>query len=112
LSVHKKPAHAGEQETFRDPIKRRAWVIYQLKLQGLNLTSLARETGVSQPALSAALLSPSSDLEEVIAAAVGVPVKELFPERFAANGRRLHLVRGPNRSRRAPLHNVESAGRA
>lgn len=109
MSASKKPALSQEQEIFRDPTQRRAWVIFQLKRRGHSLSSLAREHGVSQAAFSGALSAPNAEIEKVIADAVEVPVTDLFPERFAANGRRLHLVRG-NRSSRPGAHNVHFAG--
>lgn len=106
----KKPATAAEREIFRNPTERRAWVIYQLKIRGLTLSSVAREQGVSQQALGAALSSPSQALEEAIACAVQRYATELFPERFAPDGRRLHVTRGPNRISSADTRNVESRG--
>lgn len=93
-----------------NPAERRAWVLYQLKLRGLSLSSIAREEGVVQQAVSNALLIPSSHLEEAIARAIDVPVRDLFPERFAADGRRLNPTRSRNRISAPDACNVESAG--
>jgi Ner family transcriptional regulator len=109
LQASKKPASAQEREIFRNPTERRAWVIFQLKIRGRTLPSLAREQGVSQQALGAALSSPSQALEAAIADAVERHVTDLFPERFASDGRRLHLTRGPNRNSATSAHNVQFA---
>jgi lambda repressor-like predicted transcriptional regulator len=76
----------------KKPAQRAAWVIYQLKLKGLSLSSLARDVGVTRQALSVALQQPSANIEPLIATAVGVTPEDLFPERFE-NGHRLHKVR-------------------
>jgi lambda repressor-like predicted transcriptional regulator len=78
------------------PQDRIAWVIETLWANGTSLAQLARESGVTGNALSGALRRPSVRLEEVIAAAVGVPVTVLFWERFDAGGARTCNVRPSN----------------
>jgi lambda repressor-like predicted transcriptional regulator len=83
----------------KNPAGRRAWLLYQLKLRGLTVAALARENGVSREALYGAMNKPSSHLERTIASALGVGVRQLFPERFdERSGRRLSSTRAPNRS--------------
>ena len=77
-----------------EPMTRRPWVIYQLRLRGLSLRMLGAEVGVSHNALSKALLCPSLRLEKVLAEAIGLTVVDLFPERHDQAGNRLPLVRG------------------
>lgn len=91
----------------KEPAVRRAWVIYQLRVRGLSLSQLAKEVGVSQQAMSEALMRPSSHLEPVIAEALGVAVEQLFPERFGAAGNRLFREREPQRSSGAKARNVK-----
>lgn len=108
MKPSKKPAFEDQREIFRDPTKRRAWIIYQLKTRGYTLSAIARANGVSQQAISSALLTPSAGMEKVLAAAVDVPVHQLFPERYSPSGRRLLPTRPANRSSAAAPHNVES----
>jgi lambda repressor-like predicted transcriptional regulator len=108
LADPKKAAEA-EAEIFRNPVQRRAWVNFQLKIRGLSFAALARQEGVVPQAVSAALASPSRELEEAIAAAVERPVEILFPERFI-DGRRIAPTRDRKRSSGGDLRNVQIAG--
>lgn len=91
----------------KEPVHRRAWVIYQLRLRGLSLRRLAAKAGVSQQAMSEALIRPHSHLEPVIAAAIELTVEQLFQERFDANGNRLIRTREMQRSSGAKPRNVK-----
>lgn len=91
----------------KNPDERRAWVCYQLRIKGLSLKALAQREGVTQQSMSSALLVPSSHLEEVIAGALDLTARELFPERFAGGGRRRSNTRSPNRTSPQPLRNVK-----
>lgn len=90
-----------------NPADRRAWVCYQLRINGLSLKALAEREGVSHQSMSAALLVPSSHLEEVIAGALGLTSQQLFPERFARGGRRRSGTRSPNRNSARTLRNIQ-----
>ena len=48
--------------------------------------------------MSMALLAPNSHLDWVIAEALGLTAQQLFPERFTANGERIHQTRPQYRS--------------
>jgi len=93
----------------KDPAERRVWICVQLQRKGTSLRRLAAKAGVSHQAMSAALLRPSSHLEQALAAAIGLRPMELFPERFDLWGRRLVSTRQPQRimerepGRHAPL---------
>jgi len=95
----------------KNPAERRVWICGQLRLKGKSLRRLAAQNGVSQQAMSAALLNSSSHLEPVIAAAIGLTAKQLFPERFGADGNRLSHTREPQRSTAPKGRNVKE-GRA
>ena len=88
----------------KEPAVRRAWILYQLKIRGVSLTSIACDENVSATAVANALLSPSSHLEEVIAA------RELFSDRFSRSGDRLNQTKPRNRSSAATACNVENRG--
>jgi Ner family transcriptional regulator len=91
----------------KHPAERRVWIWVQLRLRGTSLRRLAAENGVSQQAMSHALVSPSSHLEEVIAQALGLTAQQLFPERFDALGNRLSWTRDQQRNTRQTGRNVE-----
>lgn len=77
----------------REPLNRRAWYIYQLRLRGLTISEVARRAGSTQPRLSYALLAPSADAERILARAIGLAPSDLFPERFTEDGERRHDIR-------------------
>lgn len=81
-----------------DPRQRSAWVIYQLKLRGLSLRGLALAAGLNPATLRGAIYQPSYPQERILAEAIGVTVAELFPERYDAEGTRLHKVYGEQAS--------------
>ncbi|MCA0303513.1 MAG: helix-turn-helix domain-containing protein [Proteobacteria bacterium] len=93
----------------KNPTARRAWVGYQLKLRGTTFAELARQEGVSGSAVRFALLVPSYHLEEVIAGALGLTARDLFPERFDATGRRLGPIRPRYRKARPAEGNVQNS---
>jgi lambda repressor-like predicted transcriptional regulator len=95
----------------RDPIARRAWVLFRLRLQGASFASVARKLGVTTQAVGGALLVPSSHIEEALAAELAIDVKELFPERFDAAGNRLTYTRAPERSTAGRANNPRRAQR-
>lgn len=90
-----------------NPHDRRIWVCAELRRRGSSLTAIGRRLGVSQQAVSQALMIPSSRLEQAIADELGVAVQSLFPERFGADGRRLPNTRAPQRSTIQNPRNVE-----
>lgn len=79
----------------KNPAEKQAWVIYQLRIRGWSLRTLGREHGVTGQAMSSALRVSSARLEPIIARELGLTVRELFPERFAANGRRIGYPHNP-----------------
>jgi len=94
----------------KNPAERRGWVCYQLRLRGSSLTRIAKEEGVSLQAVSNALMMPSSFIEPAIAAALGLTVEQLFPERFDAMGQRLAHTRQVKRSTVTGHGNVQKGG--
>lgn len=93
----------------KNPAERRVWICGQLKLKGKSLRQLAKQEKVSHQAMSTALVTSSSHLEVVIAKALGLTAQQLFPERFADTGERLHWTREPQR---ITAHNLDNSGRA
>ena len=99
------------KKLFRDPAKRRAWVVYQLNLRGESLASLARRYGLDRKTPGRALSVPYPRMERAIAEAVGVPVHILFPERYAPNGERLIRMGRPKKSIAMSKHNTRAGDR-
>ena len=79
-----------------NPIERTAWVQAQLRLRGLSFAKIAERHGWHRNAVSMAMRLPSYPQERAIAAAIEVEIAALFPERYAPDGQRIHLVRGGN----------------
>lgn len=79
----------------RDPRQRALWVLYQLRLRGKNFTTVGNEFGISNNNARDALFRPNWRVEVRLAEIVGVPIEELFPERYDADGIRLIAVRYP-----------------
>ena len=78
---------------FRDARERAIWIKRELELNHRSLTTIANDAGVSRQAVTQALFKPSARVETFIAKALGVTSAQLFPERFDADGRRLHRSR-------------------
>ena len=55
------------KKLLRDPVKRRAWVNYQLSLRGESLASLARRYGVDRRTPRRAFCVPYPRMEQAIA---------------------------------------------
>jgi len=92
----------------KNPAQRRVWICGELRLRGTSLRRLAQKEKVSHQAMSAALVTSSSHLQAVIAAALGLTPQQLFPEYFDRSGNRLNLTREPQRNTGRPGRNVES----
>ena len=84
----------GAVPKFASQAERRQWVLFQLRLRRESFASVAAELGVTRNSVSQALDLPSDRVEKALAAKLGVSPRALFPERYDAKGRRLHLVRG------------------
>jgi lambda repressor-like predicted transcriptional regulator len=83
------------------PLERTLWVQQRLRLLGKSFSSIARERGWNRMSVGDAMRRPSYPQEVAIAEALGMSVRELFPERYGVDGQRLHLVRGEHISTQA-----------
>ena len=70
-----------------DPTERREWIKFQLRIRGSSLSAVAREMGVSRHATNLALAKPYPRMERAIAAKIGIPPCQLWPERYAGKAR-------------------------
>ncbi|MEG7521985.1 MAG: helix-turn-helix domain-containing protein [Chromatiales bacterium] len=71
---------------IRDPKHRAGWIIYQLKLRGESLASVARKYGKRRQLPTMALRVPYPLWEKRIADMLELTPQELFPERYDRNG--------------------------
>lgn len=81
------------QNIPRETRERVAWVLYQLKLRSITMRQLARSFGISHMTLRGALFQPQYPQEKILADAIGLSIPELFPERYDADGNRLHRIK-------------------
>jgi len=85
-----KPVDLPDPEVLADTQRRASWVIYQLKLRGLNLAALARQYGQQRQYPGFALRKPWTLWEWRIAKALGREPQEIFPERYYPDGLPIH----------------------
>jgi lambda repressor-like predicted transcriptional regulator len=77
-----------------NPVERRIFIKSQLQLRGLSFAAIARQEGVNRISVGyAASGGPSARLQQALADAIGLPVQDLFPERYDAQGQRISAVR-------------------
>lgn len=69
-----------------NPVARRAWILFQLKLKGHTLGSLARSLGVSRNTTCSALHRQYPRMEAAIAKKLGLRPQQLWPERYLGDG--------------------------
>lgn len=70
-------------------------ILAEIKRRCGSLKEFAEQTPVSASEISAALGSPYPKAEKAIAAALGVPVQGLWPDRYWPNGRRRRIPSRP-----------------
>ncbi|WP_167856063.1 helix-turn-helix domain-containing protein [Natronospirillum operosum] len=83
---------------LRDPAKRRAWVVYQVAIQGTSLAAVAREKGLARQTLYRAFDIPYPRMEKIMADAVGLTPQQLFPERYTKDGLPARRMGRPKKS--------------
>lgn len=62
--------------------------------KGMTLKSLSLKAGLSSRACSKALTAPFPAAEEAIAEFLGIPARQLWPNRFNTDGSRLTNIKG------------------
>lgn len=72
--------------------------------RGKTLSGLALEAGLDASACRAALIRPLPKAERVISRFLDVPLHELWPQRWDAEGRRFRHVRAENYHERDGSH--------
>lgn len=94
------------QQLFKDPFKRRAWVKYQIQLQGKSMSEVAAGAGVDRRTLYQTFLRPYPRMEKVIADAVDLTPQVLFPERYDADGLPCRPMGRPKKSTVKTIQNT------
>lgn len=61
----------------------------EIRMRGKTLTDVAKQYEISPRVVSLALKKPSLSGEKAIAAFLGKPLHELFPERWTKDGKRI-----------------------
>ncbi len=70
-----------------DPVVRREWIKYQLRLRGWTLSKLGRAYGASRHCAILALRKPYPKWERIIAAQLDLPPEALWPERYGKSAK-------------------------
>lgn len=86
------------KQLLRNPTKRRAWVKYQIHMRGTSMAQIAADAGVSRQALYQAFHKTYPRMEKVIAEALDMAPKELWPERYDADGLPHYRMGRPKKS--------------
>lgn len=86
------------ERLIRDPAKRRAWVKFQVQLQGRSMAQVAADAGVNRSCLYSAFFKPYPRMERAIAESVGLTAQQLFPERYDADGLPARRMGRPRKS--------------
>ena len=94
-----------------DSQERLGWVLYQLKARRSSFATIARKLGNDRSTVRRAMFQPSYPQEKAIADELGITVRQLFPERYDAEGNRRHWTRECEDSSKVTPDNVKG-GRA
>jgi Ner family transcriptional regulator len=63
-------------------------IIAEVRARGISLRQLSLQSGLKEQTLTATIQKPNARGEAVIAAFLGVPAYELWPDRYASTGHR------------------------
>lgn len=83
---HMKRIDTKTKAIISDPKARAGWIIFQLKLKGKSLASVARQYGNQRQQPAKALRGPYPLWEQRLADELGLKPHELFPERYDHHG--------------------------
>jgi len=70
-----------------DPVVRREWIKFQLRLRGWTLSNLSRAYGASRHCAILAMRKPYPKWERIIAAQLDLPPEALWPERYGESAK-------------------------
>jgi len=86
------------KELLRDPVKRRAWIKYQVQMRGQSLAKVASDAGVSRACLYSAFNKTYPRMERVLADFLELEPSQLFPERYDKDGLPIYRMGRPKKS--------------
>lgn len=78
----------------------------QIRMRGQTLTALAIKNGLHESACRAALKRSQPEAERVISHYLNVPLHDLWPDRYDANGDRIRHVRDDNNHEHSESHRL------
>lgn len=93
------------RKLLADPIKRRAWVIYQVRMQGHTLAQIAERAGVTRQAIYKVFQTSYPRMEKIIADALGLRPVDIWSERYDADGLPRYRMGRPKKSVSASTQN-------
>ena len=100
---------SATRKLLTNPVKRRAWVKYQLHLQGLSLAKIAMNAGVTRQTMYQAFSRTYPRMEKVIADVLDMTPKALWPERYDADGSPIYRLGRPKKSTSKTVENNTSS---
>jgi Ner family transcriptional regulator len=75
------------EEIIGDPVMRREWIKFQLRINGSSFAALAAELGVTAPAVKDVFNHPYPKMQRAIAAKIGMRPEAIWPERYQVTSR-------------------------
>ena len=96
----------GQQPWHKEDIKA------AVRKRGVTLTQLALSAGLAESTCRNALIRPTPSGNRAIAAFLGLPLHELWPQWFGPDGSRLTARSAAHGKRRRPVRHRQIAGRA
>lgn len=74
----------ARQKAPTNPAERKAWIKYQLEINGSSFSAIAREAGRSPVTVRKSLDIKFPKWDRIIADKIGLPISDIWPERYAA----------------------------
>lgn len=82
-----------------------------ISMRNMTLTKLARDNDLDESAVRAALKRPQPKADKVISKFLGIPLHELWPDRYDESGGRIRHVRDENTHERPVAHRLSAGAR-
>jgi len=83
----------------------------RVRMNGTTLTKLALDNGLDESACRAALRRPQPQADRVISRFLGVPLHELWPDRYDSEGLPIRHVRDEHNHERDDAHRLIAGAR-
>ena len=96
--------------------KNRQWDKHEIKAalgrMGKTLASIERENNLNKNDLSVSFNRPFEKADRVLSKALGVPLYEIWPDRYDADGNRIRYIQRRNRPTASSARRMERAAKA